>query len=249
MYIHDRVITTPQIEGDGILIRGSDGNSDVIHTLVDFSGLPTKAPALDEAASFVDYPVVYVERCRFVGAGKLCLCGSGDNVPQGGYVQFHECIFENFGRRGPEVQDGIIVELSNCLIRNWGIPDRMDTRNFAAWAHDGGEIIAQDCVFWQDTIWHGVQHFVKDIANWIGYSWKRKSWNILEYLTMGTLRALTKSQNGEILAKRCYKNKLSLWIQGHEGPYMSKKDALALIEYLEKVCPTVATHDTQRIRT
>lgn len=63
-----------------------------------------------------------VDECVFTGAGKLVLCGSGDidkrAVEAGKSVCFRDCVFADFGRRGPEAQAGMRVGLENCSIIN-----------------------------------------------------------------------------------------------------------------------------------
>ena len=59
-------------------------------------------------------------------------------MERGKVVIFEDCILEDFGRRGPEVQSCMWIILRRCLIRNWGEPGRFDVRAFAAWAHHGG---------------------------------------------------------------------------------------------------------------
>ena len=72
-------VTAPAVPGgDGIMVRGDDGETVVRRCVVEFSGVPLED--MDEAASFVQGAHARVVQCRFTGAGKLVLCGSGDTV-------------------------------------------------------------------------------------------------------------------------------------------------------------------------
>jgi|GEM_PF-4750232 len=89
----------------------------------------------------------------------------------GQHVEFFDCLLEDGGRRFPEVQDGMECLLHDCLIRNWGAPDRFTVRNFGAWAHAGGKIDAVGCVFWQDEFWRPWKQFWADLIDHIGQAW------------------------------------------------------------------------------
>ena len=136
--------------------------------------------------------------------------------------------------RAPEAQDGVRVIMRRCVIRNWGIGSRFTVRSFGAWAHDGASIRAEDCVFWQDGFWQsGLRGFVVDLANWIGWCFNRRDWNPLHWLLPGVCRGLTASQKGKVSASRCWTNRWWIRLQGHRGPRMSKREALALMAELE----------------
>ena len=86
-------VTAPAVPGgDGIMVRGGDGKTIVRRCLVDFSGVSLEGT--DEAASFVQGAHARVVQCRFTGAGKLVLCGSGDTpeLDAGAHVIFEECM-------------------------------------------------------------------------------------------------------------------------------------------------------------
>ena len=124
-------------------------------------------------------------------------------------VTFRNCIFENFGRRGPEVQDGMLVELHNCLIRNWGDPSRFTVRSFGAWAHGrGSNIRAFNTIFMQKSLF--TRNLLADMVGHIGQAWNdsgirgifsRDAW------IPGRARALTASDGGSVWAWNCYVNK------------------------------------------
>lgn len=93
---------------------------------------------------------------------------------------------------------------------------------------------AEDCVFWQDGFWQsGLRGFVVDLANWIGWCFNRRDWNPLHWLLPGVCRGLTASQKGKVSASRCWTNRWWIRLQGHRGPRMSKREALALMAELE----------------
>lgn len=233
--VREQRITAPDAGGHGLDM--SDGQSWLVEdSIIDLSACPLER--LDEAVGVTWGSRALFRRCVIRGAGKLLLCGSGDAdklaVERGKTVIFEDCILEDFGRRGPEVQSCMRVILRRCLIRNWGEPGRFDVRAFAAWAHDGASIRAEDCVFWQDRFLQaGLRGLVADLANWIGWCWQRRDWNLLHWLLPGVCRGLTASQGGKVSARRCYANHWWIRLQGHQGARMEKREALALMARLE----------------
>jgi hypothetical protein len=148
-----------------------------------------------------------------------------------GLVVLEDCIIQNFSRRGPEAKFQYKVNMRRCLIRNWSHPDFFHVRSFGAWAHAGGDIYAESCVFWQDKFFNG--HFWEDLGNHIGEAWNEGSWDPRDYLMPGVCRGLTAGPGGTVQAVDCY----APWfvqIQNHKGPRMAKKYALELIEHLER---------------
>ena len=112
-------ITAPDAGGHGLGI--SDGQSWLVEdSIIDLSACPLER--LDEAAGITWGSRAIFRRCVIRGAGKLILCGSGDAdklaVERGKVVIFEDCILEDFGRRGPEVQSCMWIILRRCLIRN-----------------------------------------------------------------------------------------------------------------------------------
>ena len=83
---------------------------------VDLAAVPLEDQ--DEAVSVTWGGSAQFHRCVFRNTGKLCLIGSGDDShrkqEEGHNVTFSHCIFENFGRRGPEVQSGMAVIMESC---------------------------------------------------------------------------------------------------------------------------------------
>lgn len=98
--------------------------------VIDLSG--AELDKMDEALSFSWGCFGEVSNCVIRGAGKLVLLGCGDadklKLERGREVFFSNCIFENFSRRAPEVQDGMRAILKNCLICNWGTASRFSVR-------------------------------------------------------------------------------------------------------------------------
>ena len=195
---------------------------------------------VDEAGAVTWGASATCRRCVIRGAGKLFLCGSGDehkgDAERDKRVQFFDCILEDGGRRFPEVQDGMHVQMKNCLIRNWGAPDRFDTRSFGAWAHKGGSITAIDCVFWQDKFLRPVGQFVTDIANHIG--WAVSNYGIASlfrgttYLP-GVCRGLMAGPDGDVSAINCYRNHRWIRLEGRCSAMMDETDAKIMIVNLQ----------------
>ena len=233
--IEEQYITAPLSRGgDGITVYGSDGPVIIRNCTVDMGRWPLDK--LDEGISGVDGARAVIRRTRVTRVGKAILWGNGDypaTDPDAELV-LEDCIIRDVGRRAPEAQDGVRVIMRRCVIRNWGIGSRFTMRSFGAWAHDGASIRAEDCVFWQDRFWQsGLRGFVVDLANWIGWCFNRRDWNPLHWLLPGVCRGLTASQKGKDSASRCWANRWWIRLQGHRGPRMSKKEALALMAELE----------------
>ena len=132
--ICNRHITKPVSHGaDGLCL--CDGQEYWVHDCyIDLQDNPLDD--LDEALGITYGSHGLVERCVIRGAGKLVLCGCGDDdkVPleTGKSVIFRNCIFEQGGRRFPEVQDGMRITLQRCLIQEWGKKSRFIDRSFGA---------------------------------------------------------------------------------------------------------------------
>lgn len=178
---------------------------------------------LDEAVG-VTYGASAVFRdCHIRGAGKLFLCGSGDahmsDDECGKQVVLIDCVLEDFGRRGPEVQSGMVCHMRGCTIRNWGEPTRWDTRCFGAWAHKGGEIIAEECRFEQPRFWRGWRVMWRDLVGHVGQAWNDEGLRGLFRLQTwipGVCRGLTAGPGGKVRAVNCTSNKWWIRIEGQE---------------------------------
>lgn len=203
--------------------------------IIDFSDLPLDQQ--DEATATTFGAAATYKRCVIRGAGKLVLCGSGndDKIPveAGKKVEFIDCILENFGRRGPEAQDGMQVLMHGCLIRNWGASDRFTVRNFGAWAHRSGRIDAVGCVFWQDSFWRPLRQMIADVCDHIGQAWNDEGIRGLLRLSTwipGVCKGLLATNGGEAYAWTCWKNKW--WIAlpwRHTTAKMDETDAKILM--------------------
>lgn len=184
---------------------------------------------VDEAVGCTKGSSATIENCVIRGVGKAILCGSGDEKDvekeRGKVVTFKNCIIENFCRRGPEVQDGMIVRMYDCMVFNWG-NDKFDTRAFGAWAHDDGLIEAHDTLFIKGK-GPSIVHWFKDHWN---HFWQcvnergffralfhRDAW------ASGYRRALTAGPDGIVRAHHCYFTK-GLVTDHNDNP-MSSSDA------------------------
>lgn len=236
----DIKITVPDEQGDGLVIWGPQTHNESVsvkNCTIDFSTV--SSDKLDENISFVKGTRAVVENCVFTGGIKLALCGNGDFPVEDNamYIQFKNCVFKDFGRRGPEVQDGALVTLENCVIWNWGKEDRFDVRNFAGWAHSGARIIASDCVFIQDKFFQcSLKNMLIDIANHIGNDFND---GCLSYKTFipGVMKGLFSTDEGSIVIyNNIYKNRW-VYVEGcrflHRG---SKQKARRIIHSVFTSC-------------
>ncbi len=243
-------ITHPGQLGAGYTIDDGLGlfrpaHYEVTDCIVDLSDLDLDE--IDECCGITYGASASFTRCWIRGAGKLILCGSGDknkvDVETGKRVQFYNCLLEDGGRRFPEVQDGMEVEMEECVIRNWGDPSRFDARNFGAWAHSGGRIYALNCVFWQDSFWRPLGQFVRDIGNHIGQAVNDSGLRALlrptTYLP-GVCRGLMAGVNGKVEAHGCYRNHKWIRIEGMEGE-MEEHEALERMLVLEQMAKKLET--------
>lgn len=195
--------------------------------------------SVDEAIGCTWGSSATIDGCVIRGAGKLILCGCGDEEwvekERGKSVTFNNCILENFCRRGPEVQDGMIVRLNNCLVFNWGYNDKFDTRAFGAWAHDGGEIYAENTLFIKGQGPNLINWF-KDHINHFGQAvndrgffkalFHRDAW------LSGYKRALTAGVDGHVEAKHCYATRGL--VVDNSSDKMSDKEAYSrLLSFVE----------------
>ena len=239
------VITTPNSHGDGITVVGPNsatrddphgrvfkGEYTVIEDrIVDFSGVPIGEKHQDGGIDCVDGANALIQYCVIRNVGKAMLCGNENGTAT---VTLEDCIIGNCGRRCPEAQGkGTVVTMRRCVVRRWGNPKRWDTRGFGAWAHHGGVIRAEDCVFLPGPFFNG--RFWADLIGHIGQAWNDKSRTVKDYLTLGVMRGLTAGPGGKVSAVNCY---APWWVilEGHEGPRMPEAEARALMERLEHLC-------------
>ena len=231
------ITTTPWKEGDkpkDALGMCNGMHWDIKNCIIDLTDWP--AYKTDEACGITWGSSARFENCLIRGAGKLILCGCGDDEwvdkERGKHVEFHKCVFENFGRRAPEVQDGMTCAMYDCLIQGWGFYEKFDTRVFAAWAHKGGSIYAEKCVFlpqysvrpwyWLKDHWNHFWQCVNE-RGFFRALFHRDAW------LSGYKRALTAGPDGVVKAVNCYAPR-GYVIDNHEKPM----DAMiAMVKYHE----------------
>lgn len=240
MLIENRYIDHTVLQADGAWSGGLELYDGLRHSLrdcvIDLSAVDLAK--MDEALSFSWGCFGDVSNCVIRGAGKLVLCGCGDtdkiSVEMRRDVYFYNCIFENFSRRAPEVQNGMRAHLKNCLIRNWGYPARFSVRAFGGWAHTPqSKIYAENVIFRQDKFF--TRHFLADLVAHIGQAvndggllrlFGREAW------LPGICRGLVATCGGEVTARHCYKNKWWICLENHSCP-MSHEEAAKLEKDLE----------------
>ncbi len=220
-----RITSIWQLKGDynrndGLGMSQNGVIYDVHDCIIDLSDVDLSDQ--DEAVAVTWGASANFKRCWIKGAGKLILCGSGDEnkrfVEEGKTVYFYDCLIEDFGRRGPEVQAGMYVVLQDCVIRNWGDPTRFSDRNFGAWAHHGGSIDAMNCVFWQDKFLRPLKQMIWDFKNhWWQALIDSKGLSIFKPSTYrpGVCRGLTASDGGSVVCWQCWAN--HWWIKLEEA--------------------------------
>ena len=166
---------------------------------------------------------VCIRRCVIRNVGKAMLCYEPSSI------LIEDSIIEDFCRRAPEAKLGANVTLRSCVIRNWRWRRGAD-RSFGAWAHLGGSIRAESCVFWQDSLldWR----VIPDLTGHIGQMFNDDDMRITN-LIPGAMRGLTAGPGGSVSAVHCWRNSPLIRIERHEGPWMPEKEALELIAKLE----------------
>ena len=243
--VHNKVITEPGTlnpafftENDGV--GCCTDNEYYIHdSVIDMSNT-----TCDEALSFTRGAWGRVERCTIIGAGKLVLCGSGEpeyrHVTQGKSVVFEDCVFADFCRRGPEVQDGMVAYLLRCFVWSWSDPKHFDVRAFGAWAHGGGHIFARDSVF---VAPHHLPFLLslKDRIAHIGQAVKDDGLRALlrrRTYVAGPRRALTRGPGGYVTRQHCYVGK-GLVVDAEDPRPMPRSEAerMAQARYASQVIP------------
>lgn len=205
--ISNTIITKPDENGDGLCVKPNpNGYAIKINDCkVDFNG--TEPSALDENVSFINGVSAIISNSVFTNGIKLVLCGNGDHpiTDRKMFVQFNNCVFKDFGRRGPEAQDGATVILNKCVIWSWGIRDLFSVRSFAGWAHTDASIVMNDCVLIQEHFnQSGWLNMLIDIGNHIGNDFNEGSLS-LRSLIPGTMRGLYASTGGRVEFNDSYK--------------------------------------------
>ena len=229
-----RITSPKELGGDGLGF--CDGQTwDVSDSIIDLSQWPLDA--IDEAVGVTWGSQATFRPCHIKGAGKLILCGCGDEAhvrqETGRRVFLEDCLLEFCGRRTPEVQDGMICEMDRCVIRDWGDPARFSVRNFGSWAHHSGVILAHDCVWVQSWKW---DNWLKDLFGQIGQAWNDEGVKGLLRPTTwmpGIMHALRATAGGHVSAVNC---RAPWWcvMQGREGR-MGATDAKILVAQLDRM--------------
>ena len=203
----------------------------VNHCIFDFRNIPLSEQ--DEIVSGVDGPKVTIRNSLFLGGIKAMLAGNGDHLINDSATarwDLENCVIISSGRRCPEAQDGTIVTMRKCWIHNWG--RTFDVRAFGAWAHRGGKILAEDCLFTQSgsLLSLGVKNTALDLVNHIGQAVNDEGLKALLWpktYRLGITRGLTQDNEGLVLASRCYRNKP--WIKIENCSSFMKEDKARLI--------------------
>lgn len=229
---------------DGVTAQGPYRVTIISDRVFDFRGYPTSQQ--DEVISGVNGATVRLERCVILGGIKALLAGNGDhpgNDINCAHWDMEDCIIIGAGRRCPEAQDGTTVTMRRCWLHNWG--RTFDVRAFGAWAHRGGRIVSEDCLFTQsgNILSLGLRNSLVDVANHIGQAVNDYGLSALLRLRTylpGVCRGLTADTGGLALATRCYRNRRWIRIENCD-PYMDRDDARLIVQRIDAVMPAAAT--------
>ena len=242
--IEGGLCTGPDAPGeDGIRIDGTGGGiTEIRRRVFDFRACPRADQ--DEVISGVNGAVVRLYGCIILGGIKAMLAGNGDHPGEDmarARWELDSCVIMGAGRRCPEAQDGTTVTMRHCWIHDWG--RAFDVRAFGAWAHRGGRIIAEDCLFTQSggLLGLGLRNTLADIGNHIGQAVNDHGLRALLRLRSwmpGVCRGLTADTGGLVLATRCYRNRPWIVIDGC-NQWMGRSQALDTVLRLEDACPDI----------
>lgn len=237
--VYGGVSTGPETPGgDGLIAYGPHTVTDVRQRVYDWRACPKSTQ--DEVISGVDGAVVWLSGVVILGGIKALLAGNGDhpiNDSQANWV-ISDCVLIGSGRRCPEVQDGVQVTMRRCWVHDWG--GTFDVRGFGGWAHRGGRIIAEDCLFTQSSglLGFGLLNTFIDLANHVGQSVNDYGLGALfrprTYMP-GICRALTADTGGQVIATRCYRNRRWISIDGCD-PLIGRDKARAIVAHIEAAC-------------
>ena len=233
------ISTTPFVDKPVDGIGMCDGNHYYFRDcIIDLTNWPQEKT--DEACGITWGSSAVFENCVIRGAGKLILGGCGDDpddpenekirdkilAERGKTIDFRYCILENFCRRGPEVQGGMVVGLYSSLVFNWGYNKKFDTRAFGAWAHNGGVINANKTIFLKGdgpTLWHWLLDHIKHFGQAVNERGFFKALFHRDAWLSGYKRALTAGPDGVVTAEHCYATE-GLVVDNHKDP-MNEKEA------------------------
>ena len=235
---------TPLNVDDGVGIAVPNEMLYLHDCIIDLDNLPLKNQ--DEAVAVTWGSSARIVNCVIRNAGKLILLGSGDEDHRADEekkeVTLEYCLLEQFGRRGPEVQCGMICNLKNCIIRNWGWSDQFTVRSFGAWAHDGGIINATNCVFVNENTLHlrqRIQDRIYHISQAVQDNGIKALFKKLTY-TAGWKRGLTASDTGKVTATHCYASD-NVIVQNNTNP-MKEAEAEELAKTLKHIENSIWKH-------
>lgn len=240
--IEGEVRTGPAAPGrDGVTVNGADrGVVEIRNCIFDFRECPRAEQ--DEVVSGVNGAVVRMHGCVILGGVKAVLAGNGDHPGEDmdhARWDLDRCFIMGAGRRCPEAQDGATVVMRRCWIHDWG---RMfDVRAFGAWAHRGGRIVAEDCLFTRSggLLGLGLRNTLTDICGHVGQAVNdyglRAALRPGNWLP-GACRGLTADTGGLVLATRCYRNRRWIRIENCDG-WLDRAGALEIALDIEAACP------------
>lgn len=225
---------------DGATAQGPGRVTVISDRVFDFRDYPTAKQ--DEVISGVNGAIVRMQRCVILGGIKAVLAGNGDNPGHDmrfGHWEMEDCIIMGAGRRCPEVQDFVELTMRRCWIHNWG--RAFDVRAFGGWAHRGGRLVAEDCLFTQSggIFSLGLRTTIADIFAHIGQAWNDEGLSGLlrarTYLP-GVCRGLTSSTGGLALASRCYRNRRWIRLENCD-PFIGSAEALQIVADIDALMP------------
>lgn len=221
---------------DGATARGPGRVTLISDRVFDFRDYP--AAKQDEVISGVDGAIVRLQRCVILGGIKAVLAGNGDhpgNDMRFGHWEMEDCFIMGSGRRCPEAQDFVELTMRRCWIHNWG--RAFDVRAFGGWAHRGGRIAAERCLFTQSggIFSLGLRTTIADIFAHIGQAWNDDGPSgLLRWQTYlpGVCRGLTANTGGLALATKCYRNKG--WIRVENcNEFITRAAALEIVSGID----------------
>lgn len=231
--------------GDVISAHGPDIYTIISDKVFDLRHCPKSDQ--DEVISGVNGARVKLSNCLILGGIKVLLAGNGDHPGNDGMYarwEIEDCVIIGGGRRCAEAQDCAQVIMRRCWIHDWG--RAFDVRAFGSWAHRGGRITAEDCIFTQSggLFGLGLRNTVVDVANHIGQAVNDNGLAALlrprTYLP-GVCRGLTADTGGLVLATRCYRNRPWIRIDGCND-YMDRASARRIVGRIAIDMPAAA-HD------
>lgn len=234
----------PAVPGEDVITaKGPDRLTVISDKVFDLRQCPHADQ--DEIITGVDGARVHVSRCLILGGIKPLFAGNGDHPGSDMLYarwEIEDCVIIGGGRRCAEAQDFAQVIMRRCWVHDWG--RAFDVRAFGAWAHRGGRIVAEDCLFTQSggLFPLGLADSLRDIFNHIGQAVNDNGLVALlhprTYLP-GVCRGLTADTGGLVLATRCYRNKPWIRIDNCD-PYANRVDARGIVERINAGMPCAA---------